>query len=58
MRGRPIFNVNTKLAAGLLRDFVTYYTYICTDLYQLFSRLFILYLDSQKCYMQEWEQHM
>ena len=58
MRGRPIFDVNTKLAAGLLRDFVTSHTYICTDLYQLFSRLFTLYLHSQECYMQEWEQHM
>ena len=58
MRGCPIFNVNTKLAAGLLCDFVTYHTYICTDLYQLFSRLFTVYLHSQECYIQEWEQHM
>ena len=58
MRGRPIFDVNTKLAAGLLRDFVTYLTYISTDLYQLFSRLFTLYLHSQECYMREWEQRM
>ena len=27
-----VFDVNTKLAAGLLHDFVTYHTYICTDL--------------------------